>query len=156
LLKFIFKAHPDKTFLMIGPSSVEKTLYDELAAFPNVIFTGKKDLTELPAYLHFVHSTIIPFKCNTLTKSIYPLKVNEYLAAGKPVISTPFSDDILMFKGTIEIASNYDEFSQAISSSIETDSPEKRHARQCAADQNTWEARAASFWTVIENYLSKN
>jgi teichuronic acid biosynthesis glycosyltransferase TuaH len=156
LLKFVFKAHPDKTFIMIGPCSVDKALYEELAAFPNVVFTGKKDLSELPAYLHFVKSTIIPFKCNTLTKSIYPLKVNEYLAAGKPVISTPFSDDILQFKGTIEIAANYEEFSQAISSSIINDSPEKMHERQCAADQNTWEARAKSFWSVIDSYLNNN
>lgn len=156
LLKFVFTAHPDKVFLMIGPASIDKTLYEELAAFPNVVFTGKKDLSELPAYLHYAHCTIIPFKCNTLTKSIYPLKVNEYLAAGKPVISTPFSDDILMFKGTIEIADNYEAFSQAIGASIKNDSPEKVHARQCAADQNTWEARAESFWSVIDTYLSKN
>lgn len=156
LLKFIFKAHPDKVFLMIGPSSLDKTLYDELAALPNVVFTGKKDLSELPGYLHFVQCTIIPFKCNTLTKSIYPLKVNEYLAAGKPVISTPFSDDIMMFKGTIDIAGNYEDFSQAISSSILNDTPEKMHARQCAADKNTWEARAEIFWSVIDSYLHKN
>jgi hypothetical protein len=130
-------------------------LYDELTSFNNVIFTGKKDISELPAYLHFVQSTIIPFKCNTLTKSIYPLKVNEYLAAGKPVVSTPFSEDIMAFRGTIEIAWTNEDFSSAITNSIATDSPDRTHARQCAAEQNTWEARAASFWGVINSYLKK-
>ncbi|RAW01353.1 glycosyltransferase [Pseudochryseolinea flava] len=153
LLKYVFKANPDKAFLMIGPSSISKSLYDELAAFENVIFTGKKDISELPKYLHFVKSTIIPFKCNTLTRSIYPLKVNEYLAAGKPVVSTPFSEDIMSFSGTIEIASNYEDFSNAITKTINTDSPELIIARQCAAEKNTWEARAASFWEVIDDYL---
>jgi teichuronic acid biosynthesis glycosyltransferase TuaH len=153
LLKYVFKAHPDKVFLMIGPSSMSKALYDELAAFENVIFTGKKDISELPRYLHFVKSTIIPFKCNTLTRSIYPLKVNEYLAAGKPVVSTPFSEDIMSFEGTIEIAENYEDFSNAVTRSIVTDSPERMHDRQCAAEKNTWEARATSFWSVINAYL---
>ena len=155
LLKYVFKAHPDKLFLMIGPSSMGKELYDELASFPNVIFTGKKDISELPRYLHFAKCTIIPFKCNTLTKSIYPLKVNEYLAAGKPVVSTAFSDDIMTFKGTVEIAADHEEFSQAISTSILSDSADKINARQCAADENTWEARASSFWSVVGNYLKQ-
>lgn len=153
LLRYVFKAHPDKLFLMIGPFSMGKELYDELAAFPNVLFTGKKDISELPRYLHFAKCTIIPFKCNTLTRSIYPLKVNEYLAAGKPVVSTAFSPDIMTFKGTIEIAADPEEFSQAIATSILSDSADKIKDRQCAADENTWEARASSFWSVVRNYL---
>lgn len=155
LLKYIFKVHPDKLFLMIGPFSLGKDLYDTLAAFPNVIFTGKKDISELPRYLHFAKCTIIPFKCNTLTKSIYPLKVNEYLAAGKPVVSTAFSEDIMTFNGTIDIAADREAFARAIATSIQSDSTEKAKARQDAADKNTWEARASSFWSVIGNYLKK-
>ncbi len=153
LLKYILQAHPDKFFLMVGPISLSKELFDEIASFNNVCFTGKKDIASLPGYLHYAHCAIIPFKCNVLTRSIYPLKVNEYLAAGKPVISTAFSEDIIDFKGVIEVATGYDDFSNAITLAVDSDSAEKINARLLVAKGNTWDARVKSFWGIVNNHL---
>ena len=153
LLKYLLNRHQDKIFLMVGPISIDKKLLEELNEFSNIIFTEKKDISELPAYLHYANCAIIPFVCNTLTKSIYPLKINEYLAAGKPVVSTAFSEDILDFKDVIEISTSYENFAERIDTTLATDSLAKIDARLHVAESNTWDARIASFWSVVEKYL---
>ncbi|MEM8906893.1 MAG: glycosyltransferase, partial [Bacteroidota bacterium] len=98
LLKQVALAHPDKTLVLVGP--INNSIYQEIGLdqLPNVRFTGGKSIEALPPYLRYFDCTIIPFHCNTLTKSIYPLKINEYLAAGKAVVATNFSPDIESFR----------------------------------------------------------
>jgi glycosyltransferase involved in cell wall biosynthesis len=91
----------------------------------------------------------VPFKKNILTKSIYPLKINEYLAAGKPVIATGFSEDIYSFKNVIHIAENDEEFVYAIDKAITENSQEMIKARMQVAQQNTWTSRVKQFWEII-------
>ena len=95
---------------------------------------------------------LIPFLCNKLTASIYPLKINEYLAAGKTVVSTNFSEDIRSFGDVIEVAKSDDEFVQLINKAIAEDSPEKVNQRIEVAESNTWEARVAQFWQLIAQH----
>ena len=83
LLKKIAMHHNDKTMVFVGPIQTNEHKEIGLDKLPNVVFTGPKHITELPYYLQYFDCAIIPFKKNTLTKSIYPLKINEYLAAGK-------------------------------------------------------------------------
>ena len=79
LLKDIALSHQDKTLLLIGP--INSNTYTEvgLNQIPNIRATGSKDINDLPQYLQHMDCTIIPFLCNKLTASIYPLKINEYL-----------------------------------------------------------------------------
>lgn len=151
LLKMVAEAHRDKILLMVGPrgEQFEDVGLDDM---PNVIFTGRKDISDLPAYLRYVDCAIIPFRCNKLTKSIYPLKINEYLAAGKPVVSTSFSDDINDFAHIAHIAVRREEFVEMVGKVIEADNAEKRQARMAVADTNTWGARVARFWELVEGW----
>jgi glycosyltransferase involved in cell wall biosynthesis len=149
LLKHVIKEHSDKVFLMVGPVTLEKDLLDELHAFPNIIFAGSKNIKELPAYLKYSHCAIIPYKHNTLTRSIYPLKVNEYLAAGKPVVSTTFSDDIMDFSKVIKAVPDAASFSKAIADSIAEDSPEKQRERVQFVENNTWETRTNEILRIV-------
>src|SRR5690606_14309333 len=80
-------------FLFVGPVSLPEERLSQLESFQNVLFVGTKHLKELPAYLYSSACAIIPYKRNELTRSIYPLKINEYLATGIPVVATPFSPD---------------------------------------------------------------
>lgn len=149
LIRAILRNHPGKTLVMIGPHSIEQSLYDELAAFPNMKFLGRRNLVELPAYLHHSHCAIIPFKCNDLTKSIYPLKVNEYLAAGLPVVSTCFSEDIQGFSEVVEIADTQEDFCRRITVAIGNDTEASRDQRVKVASRNNWEDRAHRFWEIV-------
>ena len=92
---------------------------------------------------------IIPFKKNTLTKSIYPLKINEYLAAGKPVIATHFSEDMYTFHTVAYVVDSHEEFLLAIDQAIAENTEARKAARMKVAEQNTWSARVAQFWDII-------
>ncbi|GGK56622.1 glycosyltransferase [Rufibacter glacialis] len=150
ILMKVVKAHPDKILMMVGPTSTDDYKKVGLEKFPNVIFTGAKDINELPAYLQHSDCLLIPFEYSLLTKSIYPLKVNEYLTAGKPVISTAFSDDIKDFQDVAYIAENEDQFVSMVDLALQEDSDELVEKRIKKAMTNTWEARVHQFWNIIE------
>ncbi len=149
LLKATAIHHADKVLLLVGPVSLSPIVMDELKGISNIVFTGSKKLEELPAYLQHSKCAIIPFKCNTLTKSIYPLKINEYLAAGLPVVSTGFSEDIRQFADVIDLEDGEKDFVDKIQSSIIENSQEKVMLRSKAAESNSWKVRADQFWNIL-------
>ncbi len=153
LLKKAALHHSDKTFLFVGPLNNTEYLEIGLPDLPNVIFTGGKNLYELPAYLQHMDCTLIPFLCNTLTKSIYPLKINEYLAAGKSVVATSFSEDIAGFKEYIYLADTEEAFIQQIDSALFPQTKEQIQQRVDCANSNTWKARVSQFWNIIDQYI---
>jgi glycosyltransferase involved in cell wall biosynthesis len=155
LFKKVAESHPDKTLVLVGPVNSNCYIEHGLDKMPNVIFTGGKHIRELPAFLQHFDVTIIPFLLNKLTESIYPLKINEYLAAGKPVISTNFSEDIRSFASDVYIANNETEFVQLINRALAENSPELISSRVETAKSNTWEQRVRQFWEVVEPKLSK-
>jgi hypothetical protein len=97
---------------------------------------------------------LIPFLCNTLTASIYPLKINEYLAAGKPVVSTGFSDDIRSFADCIYLAENPGDFVRLVGEALAENDPEKTRRRIEVAESNTWEARIRQLQDIVTSYKS--
>lgn len=150
LLKKIALHHKDKTMVFVGPIQTNEHLEVGLDKLPNVVFTGPKHITELPNYLQYFDCAIIPFRKNTLTKSIYPLKINEYLAAGKPVIATDFSEDIISFNKVAYVVGSHQEFIETINRAINENSPEKVKERMQVAEENTWTARVKQFWDIVE------
>jgi len=153
LIKKAALHHKDKTFLMVGP--LNNTTYKEigLTEIPNIIFTGGKNLYDLPQYLQYMDCTLIPFLCNTVTKSIYPLKINEYLAAGKSVVATNFSEDINGFNEHIYLADSAEAFIQLIDTAIAPHSKAQIQKRIDKADSNTWTSRVQEFWDLVERYV---
>lgn len=152
LLKSVALAHPDKTVVLVGPIN-SREIYDlGIDKLPNVILTGSKPHEELPAYLQHFDCALIPFLCNKLTESIYPLKINEYLAAGKAVISTSFSEDIKSFEDYIYLAKDQDDFLQLIDVAIAENDTRLVEARIAVALKNTWEARVEEFWEIAGQY----
>lgn len=156
LLKKIAIVHVDKILLLVGPLSNNSYKEFGLDKFDNIIFTGSKNITELPHYLQHSDCLIIPFEYSILTKSIYPLKINEYLASGKPVVATAFSEDIQDFSDVAYIVETDEEFLQSIDQSMLEDSKTKVTSRVTKAAQNTWQYRASLFWATIESELNSN
>lgn len=155
LIKKVAEAHTDKTVVLVGPINSDEFYELGIDKLPNVVTTGAKKIYDLPRYLKFMDVTLIPFLCNTLTASIYPLKINEYLAAGRSVISTTFSEDIRGFRDVIYLADSHSEFIQKIDHAIKENSEELEQKRFKVAQSNTWEARVEQFWELVQNHLAK-
>ncbi|MGK0366236.1 MAG: teichuronic acid biosynthesis glycosyltransferase TuaH [Saprospiraceae bacterium] len=155
LIKAVAEGHPDKTLVMVGPLNSDDYKEHGLDEMSNVIFTGGKHISELPSYLQHFDCTIIPFYCNKLTSSVYPLKINEYLSAGKAVISTNFSVDIRGFEKDIYIAEDEVEFVKLIDKAIAENSQERIDARSATAETNTWTARVGEFWDIVGKHIDQ-
>ena len=83
-------ARPDWSFVMVGP--VVKIAPEDLPQRPNLHYLGGKTYDELPAYLGGWDVALMPFAINESTRFISPTKTPEYLAGGRPVVSTPIRD----------------------------------------------------------------
>jgi UDP-galactopyranose mutase len=110
LLEQVALLRPSWHFVMIGP--VVKIDPMSLPRFNNIHYLGSKSYNELPGYLAGWDIAMIPFAHNESTRFISPTKTPEYLAAGKPVVSTPIIDVIRPYgnKGLVRIAGTADEF----------------------------------------------
>lgn len=157
LLARLANDHPDKTIVMVGPRQDKKYSSINLDTIPNLIMTGPKKLHELPAYLQYFDCAILPFRYTTLTAGIYPLKINEYLAAGKAIVSTNFSNDVASFKEHIWLAQTHDDFSNAINTAISQNDMALKLKRLAVATANSWENRVQYFWQLAySTYQSLN
>jgi len=148
LLAFCMDAHPEWTFEFVGRIADENTA-KFLRGRKNVLLRGAKASCDLPVFLPHYSVGIIPFVKNNFTRGIYPLKINEYLAAGIPVVLTDFG--LLSEFGDISsITKSREEFLAALEEEITNDSKEKRHARKDFARGNSWKARVEVFSSEIE------
>lgn len=151
LLKKLAVTHHDKVLLLVGPINNRQFYEYGLDKLPNVLTTGAKSIDELPAFLRYMDCAIIPFHCNELTKSIYPLKINEYLAAGKAVVSTNFSEDMSSFKDVVYIVDSEEKFINLIDTAILDREDDQKKDRIGIAESNSWEARVKLFWELTKN-----
>jgi UDP-galactopyranose mutase len=110
LLAKMAELRPEWSFVMVGP--VVKIAEEDLPRRENIYYLGGKNYKELPAYLAGWDIALMPFALNESTRFISPTKTPEYLAAGKPVISTPVRDVVRPYgeMRLVEIASTADEF----------------------------------------------
>jgi len=116
---------------------------------------GFKETTQLPGYLKGINVGLIPYaKCKRID-AVFPLKLFEYLAAGKPVVARK-TDELNHYSKLISLVETPQEFLEAINLSLHEDSPKKVAARVAAARENTWDARVKDISNIIENDLSPN
>jgi glycosyltransferase involved in cell wall biosynthesis len=119
LLDRVAAARPDWSFVMVGP--VVKISEDELPKRPNIHYLRGKTYGELPAYLSGWDVALMPFAMNESTQFISPTKTPEYLAGGKPVVSTPVKDVVRHYGHLqgVKIASTAEEFVAACEEALE-------------------------------------
>jgi UDP-galactopyranose mutase len=119
LLDKVAEMRPDWSFVMVGP--VVKIAPEDLPKRPNIHYLGSKTYAQLPSYLHGWDVALMPFAMNESTQFISPTKTPEYLAGGKPVVSTPIKD-VVRHYGHLEgvkIASTPEEFVAACDEALE-------------------------------------
>jgi len=116
LLRATAALKPEVSFVMIGP--LAKIGEHELPRLNNIYYLGIKDYTDLPGYLKAFTLAMMPFALNDATKYISPTKTLEYMAAGKPIISTAIKDVVRDYKNIVKIVSTPEEFSASIEQAI--------------------------------------
>lgn len=134
---------PDWFFVFVGP--IEEHLetqgaVQELARHPNVHFLGFKSQQHLAAYPRRFDVCVMPYRVNDYTKYIYPLKLHEYLASGRPVVSAQIRS-VEAFGDVVTLVSRPDGWPVAISEALtpSANAPERRAARQAVARQHDWD-----------------
>ncbi|MDP5171531.1 MAG: glycosyltransferase [Bacteroidia bacterium] len=142
---------PGARLLLVG-RIMEEEIRERLVAHPQVEITGGLQPDELPAWVEKMDVGLIPFVKNEFTRFIYPLKINEYLAAGLPVVSTGFSD-LSDFSEVIYEADESVSFQVACKLAFQEDSHTSRLARQAFAKSHDWKARAEECSNWIEEQL---
>ena len=149
LIGFIVKNRPKLTFVFIGDtygSNLKK-----IRNLKNVYFLGERPYMELPEYLHCFDACLIPFKLTPLIQSSHPIKIYEYLAAGKPVITTQIPD-LLPMNDLCYIAKDKIGFLEKLDEALKENDKKLIENRIEFASKNTWQDR----FQVIYNQLEKN
>lgn len=147
LLETLIRSFPHCDFHFVGRIT-EPLKQKRLDLHENVTFMGAKQPNEIPQYLSEFDVGIIPFAKNEFTKNIYPLKINEYLAAGLPVVSTDFAP-LSDFEEFVSIATEADAFTQKLQDELTLDTVNLAQLRIAMAKKNDWSARA----TQVEELL---
>ena len=153
LLQDLARERPDATILLIGPEHRETAdAVAALVACPNVLWLGQKPQSELPRYVAAFDVALIPYLENAYTRSCFPLKVYESLAAGKPVVATGLPElagmepDVVLCNGT-------DEFLAAVDRAVAANDPEEVRRRGEIAALNTWETRTERLLGLVDSEL---
>jgi len=140
LVRDLAALRPDWNIVLIGP--VVKIDPVTLPNSNNIHYLGGKPYEQLPAYLSGWDVAIMPFAINASTKYISPTKTPEYLAGGKPVVSTPIADvvnDYGMF-GLVDIARNAEEYVACIETILTTKENKKWLAKvDLNLADNSWD-----------------
>jgi glycosyltransferase involved in cell wall biosynthesis len=152
LISQVAKARPEWSVIMVGPVEIDAdiTAFEELS---NVYFIGSRSKEELPGYLKKFDVCLNPFRASELSQAVNPLKFYEYLASGKPIVSTPMPE-MDMLENVVEVGEGQDGFIKAIERALD-DSPEKIQARLALAEEHSWENRVTTLCSLITRHLDK-
>ncbi len=148
LLESMLSENPKLKFQFIGPVKDER-IFKLKQQYSNLILTGSKSQEESADLLQDSAVCIIPFRSNEFTRFIYPLKINEYLAMGKAVISTDFSVDIESFSGIIDICRSHSEFNFALQNAQLQNCGDRIAERVSFSKEQSWRKRAQLLQTLI-------
>lgn len=151
LLARLAETHPEWNIVMLGP--VIKIDQADLPQAPNLHFLGMKDYQELPGYLTYFDVALVPFAMNEATRFLSPTKTLEYLAANKPVVSTPIADIVELYGDYVRIGETTDEFVAQVEASLAETSAERadREKRvQKLLELYTWDYIAGEMQKLIE------
>lgn len=137
---------PDFSVVLIGSASVDVT---GLGSRKNVYMLGQKAYEDIPHYGKCFDVCFMPWQQNEWIMACNPVKFKEYLALGKPIVSTSFSE-LGGYDGFVEVANDADSFASAVRKVLKENNSELAAARRKRVAGHTWESRAK---LVFDNLL---
>lgn len=155
LIRTVAEANKDKSFIFAG-QLIPEFVPEWFLRTENIYYIGRLPFEDMPALIRGFDVAIIPFKKDRVSKTIFPLKLFEYLGAGKPVVASNFNPDLEEFThGFVSYCDNAEAFSNAIEDALRSDDPHLKQARLTIAAENTWEKRGQEIAELISAELQK-
>jgi glycosyltransferase involved in cell wall biosynthesis len=149
IIEHIARERKDWSVVLVGPEDehFQKSVLHQL---PNVHFLGRKDLKDLPAYIKAFDVCVNPQQVNVLTVGNYPLKIDEYLALGKPVVATA-TRTMEFFDSHTYLARNANQYVTLISKALAEDNHLLHEQRVAFARSHSWENSVTAIYEAILN-----
>ncbi len=150
LLDFLLEKRPDWQFVFIGPA--DSGFFDRYSQYKNVHCLPPVDYQSLPDHIQYFDVAIIPFKINEHTKGNDLLKFYDFLAMGKPIVSTDIgvTNDV---KDVIKITQRSSDFLEQMEDALSNDTSEDVLKRKKIALKNSWHKRIKELEELIKNSL---
>lgn len=149
LLYELASSSPDWSFVVIGEVYKSRVNTAKLESLKNFYFLGNKDFKLLPAYQKAIDVCIIPYIVSDETIYISPLKLYEYMAGGRSIVSTPLPE-CLEYEGIIKIGRTAEEFRTAIREFLNSDNKDIIEKEKAVIRENNWDKRVEEISSIIE------
>jgi len=150
LLEYLARARPQWSFLLVGHAAVP---VDALRALPNVRLVGAQPYAQLPQWARAFDAAIIPYRLNRQVANANPLKLREYLATGKPVVSV-HNAEIEKFARWVRIVDGHPAFLAALDAALAEDSPQAARERMATVADQTWDRRVTEVLGHVQAALT--
>lgn len=151
LIGFLADSRPDWTFLLIGLPSVDVS---SLRVRKNIVLIPPQPYKTLPRWAKVFDAAIIPYRLTQQVLNANPLKLREYLATGKPVIST-WTPEVEKFRDVVRIAKDHGEFLKQIETSLHEDCDAAREDRLKAVRGSSWDSRVDDVLTKVKKQMNE-
>jgi glycosyltransferase involved in cell wall biosynthesis len=151
LIREVARKMPAVSFVFVGPvDSPERA--DELREPLNIHWLGKKPYSDIPSYITRFDVCMIPFKRGSIARTTNPVKLFEYFALGKPVVSTPL-DELMPYinDGLVTFGDSAESYVQAVNRCLEDTDENKKSMRIDTARDHSWRLHAQAFVDSIKS-----
>lgn len=152
LLAHLAEHIPDATLAMVGP--VVKIDPQDLPRRENIHYLGQQDYRELPAFMKGFDVALMPFALSKATEFINPTKTLEYMAAGKPIVSTPVADVVRNFTPIVTVAETAAEYVSAVREALQPFDAERQALGIARAQQSSWEHITSEMSALMEEAVA--
>jgi glycosyltransferase involved in cell wall biosynthesis len=152
LLEFTARKLPDVSFVLVGPIGANVA---GLRRCPNVHLLGPRPYRQIPHYGAAFDVAMMPWNQNRWIEFCNPIKLKEYLALGKPVVTT-YYPEIEPYKDVVYVARSYEEFVAGIQAAREEDDSEQVRRRQEKVRDKTWDSKVSQIRDFIEEHASRD
>jgi glycosyltransferase involved in cell wall biosynthesis len=146
-------ARPDASFVLLGPDMLDRGTRRQLFSQPNIHYLGSCPHRDVRNFIEHFDVCLLPHRVTEFTRSLDPLKLYEYLAAGRPVVMTP-TGNAPEFREHFMIASSAEELVMAVERALANDDETARRQRRRAVAAKTWQARARQVEEILAQVAS--
>ncbi|MBI5150100.1 MAG: glycosyltransferase [Candidatus Omnitrophica bacterium] len=150
LMEYLAQQRPRWSFVLIG--KIDRREGETLPRANNIHYLPVKPYEELYRYSKFFNVAVLPFNINPLTTHSHPLKILEYLSAGRPVVCVAIPE-AKKYAQVITVASDYKDFLDKIENYLSNDNPGAKESRVNFASRHSWDKRFDEIQEIISRHM---